>query len=115
MELEHKFCRLGAEVTVAEGSRIEGYASVFGACDQGGDVVAAGAIFECTRRGLSVPGEIAVAGWGDYDIGRQLSPSLTTIAPFSDEIGLATVAALLEGTGPGLVRTRFALELRESA
>ena len=79
------------------------------------DVVAAGAIFECTRRGMSAPGEIAVAGWGDYDIGRQLSPSLTTIAPFSDEIGLATVAALLEGTGPGLVRTRFALELRESA
>ena len=50
MELEHKFCRLGAEVTVAEGSRIEGYASVFGACDQGGDVVAPGAYAQSLAR-----------------------------------------------------------------
>ena len=42
MELEHKFCRFDAEVTV-EGRTIEGYASLFGACDQGGDVVAQGA------------------------------------------------------------------------
>jgi HK97 family phage prohead protease len=42
MELEHKFSRFDAEVTV-EGHRIEGYASLFGACDQGGDVVTKGA------------------------------------------------------------------------
>ncbi|WP_099823904.1 HK97 family phage prohead protease [Oceaniglobus indicus] len=43
MDLETKFCGLGGEVTVVDGSVIEGYASLFGACDQGGDVVAAGA------------------------------------------------------------------------
>ncbi len=43
MDLETKFCRFDAEVTVVEGFRIEGYASLFGACDQGGDVVAPGA------------------------------------------------------------------------
>ncbi|WP_417721209.1 HK97 family phage prohead protease [Salipiger sp.] len=43
MDLEHKFCRLGADVTVRDGTRIEGYASFFGACDQGGDVVQPGA------------------------------------------------------------------------
>lgn len=43
MELERKYCALGGEVTVTDGSRIEGYASLFGACDQGGDVVEAGA------------------------------------------------------------------------
>jgi HK97 family phage prohead protease len=43
MELEHKFCRLGGDVTVTEGSVIAGYASVFGATDQGGDVVERGA------------------------------------------------------------------------
>jgi HK97 family phage prohead protease len=43
MELEHKFCRFDAEVTVMEGTRIEGYASLFGQTDQGGDVVAEGA------------------------------------------------------------------------
>ncbi|WP_108263137.1 LacI family DNA-binding transcriptional regulator [Mangrovicoccus ximenensis] len=59
------------------------------------DVVAAGAIFECNRRGLSVPGGIAVAGWGDYDIGRQITPTLTTVAPFSDAIGRGAVSILL--------------------
>lgn len=46
MELEHKFSRLGGDVTVTSGEAgtvISGYASLFGARDQGGDVVAAGA------------------------------------------------------------------------
>lgn len=41
--LEHKFCRLGDEITVTDGVQIEGYASLFGARDQGGDVVISGA------------------------------------------------------------------------
>lgn len=45
--LEHKFARLGGGGTgglvVADGLRIEGYASLFGQVDQGGDVVRAGA------------------------------------------------------------------------
>jgi HK97 family phage prohead protease len=41
--LETKFCRLGEELTVRDGTQIEGYASLFGKCDQGGDVVSAGA------------------------------------------------------------------------
>ena len=41
--LEHKFCRLGEEITVKDGALIEGYASLFGRCDQGGDVVETGA------------------------------------------------------------------------
>ncbi len=41
--LEMKFCRLGEAVTVEEGCRIAGYASLFGVTDQGGDVVLSGA------------------------------------------------------------------------
>ncbi|MGH1329690.1 MAG: HK97 family phage prohead protease [Paracoccaceae bacterium] len=41
--LEHKFCRLGENVAVTDGILIEGYASLFGRRDQGGDVVQAGA------------------------------------------------------------------------
>lgn len=41
--LEHKFCRLGEDLSVSEGAVIDGYASLFGACDQGGDVVGTGA------------------------------------------------------------------------
>ncbi|EPX81939.1 HK97 family phage prohead protease [Salipiger mucosus] len=50
MELEHKFCRIGAEVTVTEEAGIEGYASFFGACDQGGDLVAPGAYGASLKR-----------------------------------------------------------------
>lgn len=41
--LEHKFVRFGSELEVTEGARIEGYASLFGAPDHGGDVVGKGA------------------------------------------------------------------------
>lgn len=82
------------------------------------DVVAVGAVFECNRRGLDVPGEVAVAGWGDYDIGRQLYPTLTTIMPYSDEIGAGAIAVLLDPERRAVaapLRTRFALEIRQSA
>jgi HK97 family phage prohead protease len=41
--LEHKFMRLGEDIKVTDGVEIEGYASLFGRKDQGGDVVQAGA------------------------------------------------------------------------
>ncbi len=41
-DLETKFARLGDVVVVEGGIRIEGYASLFGIADQGGDVVMAG-------------------------------------------------------------------------
>jgi HK97 family phage prohead protease len=41
--LETKFCRFDSALTVVQGLRIEGYASLFGAPDQGGDIVEKGA------------------------------------------------------------------------
>lgn len=41
--LEHKFMRLGDDIKVTNGVEIEGYASLFGMRDQGGDIVQAGA------------------------------------------------------------------------
>ena len=41
--LERKFCRLGEDLNVVDGTVIEGYASVFGKRDQGGDIVTKGA------------------------------------------------------------------------
>lgn len=41
--LETKFARFGAGLTLEDGNVIQGYASLFGAADQGGDVVQAGA------------------------------------------------------------------------
>jgi len=42
-DLERKFCRSPGPVTVTDGTVIEGYASLFGLTDQGGDVVEPGA------------------------------------------------------------------------
>lgn len=41
--LEHKFARFGEALTVQDGTVIEGYASLFGVPDQGGDIVEPGA------------------------------------------------------------------------
>ncbi|WP_108484075.1 HK97 family phage prohead protease [Oceaniglobus ichthyenteri] len=54
-DLERKFCRIGDAVSVTDGTVIEGYASLFGACDQGGDVVAPGA-YGASLAGLSAKG-----------------------------------------------------------
>ncbi len=43
MELERKFCQIETKLAVTDGSVIEGYASLFGAVDRGGDVVEPGA------------------------------------------------------------------------
>lgn len=59
------------------------------------DVVAAGAVLECQRRGIAVPGRIAISGWGNYEIGSQILPRLTTVEPDSAEMGRAAIAALL--------------------
>lgn len=42
-EFERKFARFSEALTVADGTVIEGYASLFGKSDQGGDIVEAGA------------------------------------------------------------------------
>ena len=41
--LERKFARFGETLSVTDGTAIEGYASLFGQADQGGDIVAKGA------------------------------------------------------------------------
>jgi len=43
------------------------------------DAMAVGALFECQRRGIDVPGKVAIVGFDDLDIAGQLVPALTTI------------------------------------
>ncbi len=43
MSLERKFCQLDGDLVVTDGANIEGYASLFGKADQGGDTVLSGA------------------------------------------------------------------------
>lgn len=59
------------------------------------DLSAFGALSECQRRGIAVPQQIAIAGFGDYEIGAVCVPSLTTIDPHPREIGAQTAALIL--------------------
>ncbi len=60
------------------------------------DLSAFGALTECQRRGVNVPGQISVAGFGDYEIANICVPSLTTINPFPREIGARAAELILD-------------------
>jgi LacI family gluconate utilization system Gnt-I transcriptional repressor len=60
------------------------------------DLSAFGALTECQRRGVAVPARIAIAGFGDYEIGGISVPSLTTINPHPRQIGTRTAALILD-------------------
>lgn len=51
------------------------------------DLSAFGALTECQRQGISVPDQIAIGGFGDYEIGGISVPRLTTIDAQAREIG----------------------------
>ncbi|PZQ51647.1 MAG: HK97 family phage prohead protease [Rhodovulum sulfidophilum] len=56
--LETKFARFGGDLGLGEGAEITGYASLFGAVDQGGDVVAAGAYGRSLTRLAAAGGKV---------------------------------------------------------
>ena len=43
------------------------------------DLIGIGILSECRRLGVSVPGELAVAGFGDFPFSQMFAPSLTTV------------------------------------
>ena len=84
------------------------------------DIVAAGVLFECGRRGWKVPERLAVAGWGDYEIASEISPGLTTIQPRAYEMGQQAMRMIIDrlagNNEPGLVvDTSFHIVERASA
>ncbi len=84
------------------------------------DLSAFGALTECQRRGVSVPGQISIAGFGDYEIGAVCVPSLTTINPFPREIGARAAALILDvldgrQTEPARIPIAPQLLLRDSS
>lgn len=60
------------------------------------DLLAAGIIFECQKRNIQVPKELAVAGFGDFAISPSIYPSITTISVPSVKMGNVAVELLLK-------------------
>jgi LacI family transcriptional regulator, gluconate utilization system Gnt-I transcriptional repressor len=84
------------------------------------DLSAFGALTECQRRGIAVPGQVSIAGFGDYEIAGVSVPPLTTINPFPRDIGLCTARLILDVldgrvTGPTRIELHPELLLRQSS
>ena len=58
------------------------------------DPVAFGVLTECQRMGVSVPDDLAIAGFGAYDLTEMSNPSITTVDPGAYEIGERTASLL---------------------
>ncbi|MEP3279704.1 MAG: LacI family DNA-binding transcriptional regulator [Stappiaceae bacterium] len=59
------------------------------------DLIAFGAMTECQRMGLRVPADIAIGGFGAYDLGEFAYPAITTIDVGAAAIGRLTAEKLL--------------------
>ena len=84
------------------------------------DALAVGALFECQRRRLAIPGEVAIAGFDDIPIAKQVVPALTTIRVPRYDIGRRAGKMLCDRLAKRSVRRRivdtgFELVPRDSA
>ena len=59
------------------------------------DTLAIGAVQECHRRGWKIPKRLAIAGYGDTELGAQLFPRLTTLRVNRYDMGRVAVDQLL--------------------
>lgn len=85
----------------------------------GTDMLAIGGLHECQRRGIAVPGDIAIASYDGSDLVADLVPSLTSLNTPGHEVGVRAAEMLLgrlAGTkvGPRAVDVGFKIIQRES-
>lgn len=59
------------------------------------DDVAIGAYFECVRRGLDVPGRLAIAGFHGHDVGQVMAPKLASVVTPREAMGTRAAQVLL--------------------
>jgi len=84
------------------------------------DILAVGALLECQRRAIAVPDRLAIAGLGDLEIARELTPALTTVRIPAYEIGRHAgkiVIARLAGetSGDRVIDLGFSVLVRASS
>ena len=83
------------------------------------DDLALGALFECQRRGIEVPQQMAIAGFNDLSWAACATPSITTVITPRYEIGYQAARMLLQCiNGEAIAKPRidlgFTLAVRES-
>jgi LacI family gluconate utilization system Gnt-I transcriptional repressor len=85
------------------------------------DYLALGALFECQRRGIAIPEQLALVGFGDMNFSSCCNPALTSVRPSGDIIGTETARLILEHMSGNhrnagcVVDTHFRLLHRQSS
>ncbi|MCL6282475.1 LacI family DNA-binding transcriptional regulator [Ruegeria sp. 2012CJ41-6] len=88
--------RHGAQAVSALGANLRSFDALVCVSDP----VAFGVLSECRRMGLDVPGDIAITGFGNFEVASVSDPRITTIGVTAREIG-EQVALLLEDVFAG--------------
>ncbi|MEO6395951.1 MAG: LacI family DNA-binding transcriptional regulator [Devosia sp.] len=85
------------------------------------DDLALGTLFECQRRGISVPDEIAIIGFNDLDVSAATVPPLSSVSTERQEMGTwaaGTILEIIRGSGKRPKQTSFdigfSIKARES-
>ena len=84
------------------------------------DLLALGVITEAQARGVAVPGQLAIVGFGDLEFAADLHPALTTVRINGAAIGRQAAQFIVERAeggqrGPRVVDIGFSIIERESA
>nr|WP_230390561.1 substrate-binding domain-containing protein [Reinekea sp. G2M2-21] len=59
------------------------------------DNIAIGALYECQRQNIPVPGNVAIAGFPGHNFSQVIVPKLATVATPQEEISRLTATELL--------------------
>ena len=78
----------------------------------GNDVLALGAIAECTARGLKIPGDISVVGFDNFELSEHSNPPLTTVHVPAGEMGETAAAYLLSRLNGGEALPHSSVDVR---
>ncbi len=116
MALDAEFSETGgyrAASTLLEGAAVPD--AIFAA----NDLMAIGAMAALRERGLPVPGRVAVIGFDDILVARLVTPALTTISQFQQDLGTVAAETLLRrlagDMGPGGTSREMPYRLIERA
>jgi len=83
------------------------------------DDLAIGAVYECQRRGIKVPEQMAIAGFHGHDISQTMIPKLATVVTPREEIGRVAAEQLIQRLKgvhdwPTTIDLGYEIELGES-
>jgi LacI family gluconate utilization system Gnt-I transcriptional repressor len=105
--------RVGLSTLLASGAKLDALVC-------GSDAIAQGALAEAQSRGLQVPRDLAVFGFGDFDFAAHTYPSLSTVRIDKKSIGIRTAEAFIaraagKESDAKVMDVGFALIERESS